>query len=189
MIRRILLLSGSISFSVFSAVTMAHASTINVTTLQDEDGENLKSCSLREAIKASGSKAAYGGCIAGQRDYTDTIQLTTETYTLTKGELVLKGDMVILGGTDVDIFSLDPITGTSPRRPAVVTKIVAASGSRIFNSTASNDQINLSNMILSGGVAADFGGSIRAGGLVTLYRVQINGATGNKQGGAIYLEG
>jgi len=189
MIRRVLLLSASISFSVFGALSVAHATTINVTTLQDEDGENLKSCSLREAIKASGTKAAYGGCKAGQKDYTDTIQLTTDTYTLTRGELVMQGDMVILGGADVDIFSLDPITGTSPRRPAVVTTIVAASGSRIFNSTASNDQINLSNMILRGGVATDFGGSIRAGGLVSLSRVHITGATANKQGGAIYLEG
>lgn len=189
MIRRVLVLGGILSFSIVGALSVAHAATIAVTTLQDEDGENLTNCSLREAIKASGTKLAYGGCMAGQQYFTDNIQLKAGTYALTRGELVVSGDMEILGSFVVDVFSIDPITGTGPKRPAIETTIVATSGSRIFNSSVSNDQINLSNMILSGGTAADFGGAIRAGGSVLLNRVQINGAKANKQGGAIYLEG
>ena len=184
MIRRVLLLGGALSFSL-----VAHAVTIKVTTLQDEDGENLTSCSLREAIKASSNKLAYGGCQAGQLNFTDSIQLAAGNYVLTRGELVINGDMDILGSYDVDPFLVNPITGTSPKLPVITTKIVAASGSRIFNSSVSNNQLNLSNMILSGGTASDFGGAIRAGGVLFLSHVQINGATANKQGGAIYLEG
>lgn len=189
MIRRVLLLGGALSFSLVGAFSVAHAATLTVTTLQDEDGENLTSCSLREAIKASGTKLAYGGCKAGQLNFTDTIQLAAGTYTLTRGELVINGNMEILGSYVPDPFSINPFTGTSPSTPAITTIIVAASGSRIFNSSVSGDQLNLSNMILSGGTASDFGGAIRAGGILFLNRVQINGATANKQGGAIYLEG
>ncbi len=185
MIRRVLF----ILFSVLATLNVVHAATINVTTFQDEDGENLNSCSLREAIKASGLKAAYGGCKAGQLYYTDTIQLLAGTYALNKGDLIVKGDMEIVGDSALDQFAADPITGKVPKRLPIATTIVASSGSRIFNSSVSHDQVNLSNIILNGGVATDFGGSIRAGGTVFLNRVQINGATANKQGGAIYLEG
>ncbi|GAC1377706.1 MAG: CSLREA domain-containing protein [Aquirhabdus sp.] len=188
MIRRVLLLSASLLMTMLGGLSVAHAATINVTTLQDEDGENPASCSLREAIKASATKAAYGGCNAGQQYYTDTIQLTAGTYKLTKGELVVGGDMVIVGGNTVDALAIDPITGLSPKRTPIVTTIVATGGSRIFNTSKSHNQVNLSSIILNGGTA-DFGGSIRAGGLVFLSRVQINNATASEQGGAVYLEG
>lgn len=189
MIRRVLLLSAALSISIFGAFNVANAATLNVTTFQDENGENLTRCSLREAIKASETKLAYGGCNAGQQYYTDTIQLAAGTYTLTNGELVIAGDMQIIGGTAIDFLSVDPITGVSPKRIPIATTIVAAGGSRIFNTSISHDQINLSDIILSGGTTTDFGGSIRAGGVVFLNNVQINGATARNQGGAIYLEG
>ena len=189
MIRRVLWLSGSLSVSVLGAVSVAHATTISVTTFQDEDGENLNACSLREAIKASATKLSYGGCKAGQQYYTDTIQMLAGNYKLTKGELVVNGDMQIVGDAALDLLAIDPITGASPRNLPIATTIAAASGSRIFNTSVSHSQLNLTNLILSGGTATDFGGSIRAGGLVYLNRVQINNATANRQGGAIYLEG
>lgn len=188
MIRRVLLLSASLLLTIFGSMSVAYATTIDVTTFQDEDGTNPTSCSLREAIKASASKVAYGGCKAGQQYYTDTIQLAAGTYTLTQGELIVNGDMDIVGGSAVDVLAIDPITGSSPKRTPIVTTIVASAGSRIFNTSKSHDQINLSNIILNGGTA-DFGGSIRAGGLVFLSRVQMNGGTASEQGGAIYLEG
>ncbi|NOT59061.1 MAG: CSLREA domain-containing protein, partial [Acidobacteria bacterium] len=46
--------------------------TLVVTTLADENGANLSACSLREAIIAANTNAAFGGCGAGQVGY-DTI--------------------------------------------------------------------------------------------------------------------
>lgn len=188
MIRRVLLLSASLCVSLFGAVNVVQATTIAVTTFQDEDGENSSGCSLREAIKASGTKLAYGGCKAGQQYYTDTIQLQAGQYGLSRGELIVSGDMVILGDTAYDQFAVDSVTGAAPKRLPIATTI-AAGGSRIFNSAVSHSLINLANIILKGGTATDFGGSIRAGGGVVLSRVQIDGAKADKQGGAIYLEG
>jgi CSLREA domain-containing protein len=189
MIRRVLWLSGSVLVSVLGTVSVAHATTINVTTFQDEDGENSNACSLREAIKASATKISYGGCKAGQQYFTDTIQLLAGSYQLTKGELIVNGDMFIVGDAAIDFLAVDPITGASPKSLPIATTIVASTGSRIFNTSVSHNQLNLTNLILSGGTATDFGGSIRAGGLIFLNRVQIKNASANRQGGAIYLEG
>lgn len=187
MIRRVLLLSGSVLLSSFGLVGAAHAATIQVTTFQDENGENPNACSLREAIQASATKLAFGGCPAGQRYYTDTIQLDAGTYPLSS-ELVVSGEMKILGASTIDPISVDPITGVEPKRLPITTTLIAANGQRIFNTSSSQSSLSLSNMILSGGTA-DLGGAIRAGGIVTLNRVHIDGATATQQGGAIYIEG
>lgn len=36
--------------------------TIKVTTFNDEDNENMNTCSLREAITAAEMRKSYGGC-------------------------------------------------------------------------------------------------------------------------------
>lgn len=194
MIRRISLLAVSSLLSVVASLSMAHASTITVTTLDDVSGG--KACSLRDAIKASATKTAVGGCAAGQQYYTDTVQLAAGTYTLTQGELVVNGSMNIVGDAASDPFSTDPLTGAEPARLPLATTIVAASGSRIFNTSISLSPLNISNVILSGGTAngatggdSGYGGSILAGGTVYLSRVQINNATAAQQGGAIFIEG
>lgn len=194
MIRRISLYAMPLVFSVFGSLNVAHATTINVTTKYDVSGDSTV-CSLRDAIKASATKTAVGGCAAGQQYYTDTIQLAAETYTLTQGELVVNGNMNIQGDAASDPFSVDPLTGAEPARLPITTTIVAASGSRIFNTSVSLSPINLSNIILSGGTAngttgdSGFGGSILAGGTVYLSRVQIKNATAAQQGGAVFIEG
>ncbi|WP_410209099.1 CSLREA domain-containing protein [Aquirhabdus sp.] len=187
MIRRISLPLMGLLLSL--ACGAAQAATIVVNTTSDENGENPNACSLREAIKASTLKQAYGGCTAGQLYYTDTIQLAANaTYTLTQGELVIASDMNINGDPATDPYSLDPISGLSPKRLPVTTTIVAANGQRIFNSLVSASPINLNNLNLKGGTA-DLGGAILAGGTVGLYRVNISGANATSQGGAIYLSG
>lgn len=57
------------------------AATIGVTTSSDEHGTNSSSCSLREAITAANTDAAFGGCTAGSG--ADVIQLPAATYQLT----------------------------------------------------------------------------------------------------------
>ena len=61
---------------------VAHAAAINVTTTLDEYGAAGAGCSLREAIQAANTDAAFGGCTAGNS--ADTINLPAGTYTLTR---------------------------------------------------------------------------------------------------------
>ena len=196
MIRRILLKTLPLAFTLLGSVSLAHAATITVNTFEDISTGDAKKCSLREALQASATKAAVGGCIAGQQYFTDTIQLAAGTYTLTQGELVVKGSMNIQGDAATDPFAIDPLKGVEPARLPIATTIVATNGSRIFNTSVSQSPLNLSNVILSGGTAngstggdSGFGGSILAGGTVFLSRVQINNAKASQQGGAIFIEG
>lgn len=57
-----------------------HAATITVNTTADQDGTGVQ-CSLREAVTAARTNAAYGGCIAGTVN--DTIVLSDGVYHLT----------------------------------------------------------------------------------------------------------
>ncbi|MFN8526829.1 MAG: CSLREA domain-containing protein [Chloroflexota bacterium] len=54
----------------------AQAATIQVTTSADENNTNLSACSLREALVAANTNAAFGGCPAGDPDGTATDQIT-----------------------------------------------------------------------------------------------------------------
>jgi CSLREA domain-containing protein len=196
MINRIFLKALPLAFTLLGSVSFAHAATITVNTFEDLSTGDATKCSLREAILASATKAAVGGCTAGQQYFTDTIQLKAGTYTLTQGELVVKGSMNIQGDAASDPFGTDPLKGAEPARLPIATTIVATSGSRIFNTSVSLSPLNLSNVILSGGTAngstggdSGFGGSILAGGTVFLSRVQVNNAKASQQGGAIFIEG
>ncbi len=83
------------------------AASITVTTIADEFGENIGSCSLREAITAANDDAAFGGCPAGIGP--DTITLPPGIYTLARtnigsneddnetGDLDINADLVISG--------------------------------------------------------------------------------------------
>ena len=194
MIRRIFLYSIPSLLIIFASLNVASAAIIKVTSFNDVSDSRF--CSLRDAIEASGTKTTVAGCIAGQTFFTDTIQLPAGVYTLTRGELVVKGNMNIEGDTASDPLSTDPLTGAQPARLPLNTIIVAASGSRIFNTSESLSPLNLSNLILSGGTAnnanggnSGYGGSILAGGTVSLNRVQVNNASAAVSGGAIYIEG
>src|SRR5262249_53069861 len=63
---------------------VASAADINVTTTADEFNTNNAACSLREAVQAANTNAAFGGCTAGSVSSPDTITLTSgQTYGLT----------------------------------------------------------------------------------------------------------
>lgn len=162
--------------------------TIYVTTTTDEDGENNSACSLREAIKASTTKKAYGGCNAGLVSVTDTIKLKEGVYTLTHGPLIIGSNVNITGVEPTAYDHPDAVTDIYPARTALKTTI-QGSGTTIFDSTVSRNSINLTNVILQGGKTAGNGGAIHAGGAVTLNRVQILDSTAQGSGGAVYLEG
>ncbi len=64
---------------VLSAMSLMAADNpiIQVTTFEDQNGEDLSKCSLREALVAAKQNMAFGGCSAGNtnRGVTDMIQL------------------------------------------------------------------------------------------------------------------
>lgn len=82
-----------LSFTVI--VEVAHAATITVNTLTDEDAANA-SCSLREAITAANNNSAYRGCNAGSG--TDTINFSvTGTINLSSQLPVIQSAMNFVG--------------------------------------------------------------------------------------------
>ncbi|MEY2864489.1 MAG: hypothetical protein RLY58_2196 [Pseudomonadota bacterium] len=185
MIRRTLL-----SAIILGCMAPAYAVTINVTTFADENGENSAACSLREAIQASNTSAAYGGCIAGKRDVPSEIQLKAGQYVLTRGELTpnVSVGMSIVGALRTDTTKRDAVTGIYPALLPIKTTITAAANSRIFNTAVTAADFSLSAVILDGGHATN-GGAIRAGASVNLNQVGIQNSTATGSGGAIYLEG
>jgi CSLREA domain-containing protein/MYXO-CTERM domain-containing protein len=178
----------------------AWAADIQVTTTEDQNGEDATKCSLREAITASNTKKAFGGCVAGERFYVDLILLydpekpeasnTPKVFALKAehGELKVESDVKIRGTRALSFLKKDTWNGTEPAREALSITIKAATGARIFNTSVSRSSLSLENLILDGGTA-DLGGAIRAGGSVNLSRVQIKNAQATVSGGAVYLEG
>ncbi len=85
----------------------AGAATISVTTTADEFGTNAGECSLREAVQAANTNAAFGGCKAGSPGK-DSVRLPSGRFLLTlggsgddtnaEGDLDIIEDLVIMGG-------------------------------------------------------------------------------------------
>ena len=87
------------------------AGVISVNTVNDEDNTG-DSCSLREAIKAANTDAAYGGCTAGSG--TDTITLPVGTYTLSLGDQLppVTSAIVVEGNESIIQAHVDPDTAS-----------------------------------------------------------------------------
>ena len=93
--------------ALFAMVPAGEAATINVTTTVDEYGGG-GDCSLREAIQAANSNAAFGGCPKGDDASTDVIKLPAGLYTLTRGSA---GEDANAEG-DLDVTESVKIIGT-----------------------------------------------------------------------------
>jgi len=177
----LLALSILVSHSAYAVVT------INVNTTNDEFGENLENCSLREAIEAINTRNPFGGCRAGERFGTNRIILEAKEYILTRGELSPKEEMTIQGDFKNDL--IDNITQTKPRRLAPTTTINAQQKSRIFNTANGKSTLKLNNVKLINGYTAEEGGAILAGGLLDIFNVLFDNNKADKTGGAIHLLG
>lgn len=155
---------------------------IIVTTTADEfdlSGSGA-GCSLREAIRAANSDAAFGGCPAGSG--TDTIVLQAgQTYALTTRDNTEYG----FTGTPV-VQSTIIIEGNG----ATITRSSGAPSFRLFEVAHQNDplfvgvvagagDLTLRNLTLSGGAAVGGNGGRGAWG----------GGGGAGMGGAIYVRG
>lgn len=168
-------------------VLAATDNTIYVTTTVDEDGENMNACSLREAVTAATNNKAYGGCIAGQYNPADKIQLKEGIYTLNK-TLKITSAMVINGANAFTYDRTEPVNNSEAAREQLKTTIKGNSTFTLIDSAASKNSVTLNSVILSKGAGIN-GGAIRSGGVITLNRVYILDSTASQSGGAIYLEG
>ncbi|NUF16951.1 CSLREA domain-containing protein, partial [Acinetobacter lactucae] len=160
---------------------------IDVTTFDDEDGDNTNACSLREAIKTAELRKSYGGCtVIDTRETTQkSIQLQSGTYTLTK-ELVPNANIAILGADPVDWQKKSVLTNDYPAQLDLQTRINAQGKSRIFNTTTYKQPLSLNNVILENGLTTGQGGAIYAGADIALQNSQILSSRATS-GGAIYL--
>lgn len=170
----------------------ATSTPIKVTTFDDEDGENLSACSLREAIKTAADRVSFGGCPVTDMSSTSqkVIELEKGTYTLKK-ELTPYTNISIVGSSPVNwdgknVLLNDVVT----QYPAQITlqTTIKAENSRIFNTTLGKNALTLTNLILTGGNSSDRGGAIYAGADVLLQSSQILNSKA-KEGGAIFLAG
>lgn len=177
-------------------------STITVNTSVDENVNNLI-CSLREAIIAANTNAAYRGCSAGAAG-ADTIVITatgtiplvsylpavTETLTINgpAGGITIDGGGVYQSGFTVDNNATLTVSGLTFDRGNV------GSGGAIYLSPGTN--LYVSNSTFSNGFGTGSGGAIYAlneTGTVsidssTFYSNVVTTAFGNL-GGAIYSRG
>jgi CSLREA domain-containing protein len=162
--------------------------TLPVNTVNDEFGENLANCSLREAIQSINTRSAFGGCIAGQRSGTNVIKLEAKEYLLTRGELLIQEPITITGvGSDPEL--IDSIQERKPKRHAPTTVINAQNKSRLFNSAVSKPSLSLNNIKLINGYAEDIGGAILSGGTTSTFNVIFENNLAKNAGGALYLLG
>lgn len=160
---------------------------IDVTTFDDEDGDNTNACSLREAIKTAELRKSYGGCtVIDIRETTQkSIQLKAGIYTLNK-ELVPNANIAIFGADPVDWQKKSVLTNDYPAQLDLQTRINAQAKSRIFNTTTYKQPLTINNVILENGVTTGQGGAIYAGADIALQNSQILSSQATN-GGAIYL--
>ncbi|MCH7313659.1 CSLREA domain-containing protein [Acinetobacter sp. ANC 3882] len=165
---------------------------IKVTTFEDEDGENLNACSLREALKTAADRVSYGGCAV-----TDTLSSTQKVIQLEKGVYTLKKELIptvsvsILGASPANWEEknvlLNDVVNQYPAQIPLQTTI-KAENSRIFNTTLRASNLSLTNLILSGGRSTGLGGAIYAGADVVLQSSQVLDSQA-KEGGAVFMAG
>ncbi|MEO7324368.1 MAG: CSLREA domain-containing protein [Dokdonella sp.] len=202
--------------TLFGCLLMAPctASTITVNTELDQFGADSGHCSLREAVQAANTDAAFGGCIAGSG--TDLIKLNNTTYLLTRtgrdeddnatGDLDISSSMVILGTsaeqTTIDGGGIDRIFHVRESSPVISVSIInltLRNGDAVGNSSSSHaaggaiwaerqTTLSLTSVHVTGNRAYQ-GGGIQADHWTTILSVTNSTLSRNQTsylGGAIY---
>jgi CSLREA domain-containing protein len=166
----------------------AQANPIVVDTVADQYGSDTAHCSLREAVRAANTDAAYGGCTAGGG--VDLIDLPDGVFVLTRagrgedagatGDLDVAGDGVVVVGN------------------GAAASIVDGNGlDRIFHVQAGAALLVLSNLTLRngdplGGSSADdvYGGAVYmdGSGAISMTGVHVS-ASRAAQGGGVFVDG
>ena len=181
---------GLLCVMVLSAMSLmaAEDKTLYVNTFNDEDGENLNQCSLREALKTAQMNKSYGGCGAGNttRGQSDHIQLEEGEYVL-KSELKPASQVFIYGKSATDFSKKSVLTNQYPARTDLKTSITSKGASRIFNTLESQSALSIESISLENGQSSGVGGALLIGGPLTLSNSAILNSKSNQEGGAIYF--
>ena len=154
----------------------AGAATINVDTTADEYNAN-PTCSLREAVQASNTEAAFGGCPAGIDN--DQIVLPSGTYTVggAAGD-----DANVSGDLDArDAHNLE-IVGTG----GVIVR--SAGADRVFHHLTGGGDLTLRNLTISAGTTqgvSDGGGILNQIGILNVRSSTFRNNVAAISGGAI----
>jgi CSLREA domain-containing protein len=181
------------------------AATITVTTLADEFNTGA-GCSLREAVEAADTNAAFGGCPAGAGD--DTIVLPAGTLTLSiapvgnpddnaSGDIDVNSPVTIQGTgmttTTINGANLDRVfdifSGPFTAEISSLTITGASSGSGFLEAGAiwCSVDLTLRNVAMVNNTSADFGGAIACGaGSLTVLNSTFSGNEAATDGGAIW---
>jgi hypothetical protein len=175
----------------------ALASATTMTVNSSADALTGAACTLREAILASNTRAAVGGCPAGNGD--DTIAIAVPQVTLAlagadedadaTGDLDITGHVAIRaasGSATVDAAHLDRVLDVLPGAMVTLQDLTVTGGSTPAGANGTGST-NTQNGVLQAGAGADgeSGGGIRNAGTLVLRRVTVTGnATGHGGNGA-----
>ena len=190
---------------MLSLASSADAAGITVTTTADEFGTGA-GCSLREAVQAANTNAAFGGCPAGSG--ADTISVPAGTYVLTltgiedantAGDLDVTSSMTLdgvgAGSTIIDGNSTDRVFDVFPASPVTfgLSDVTVRNGhtpTTGFNVGGAvylhnNVTATVSDSTFSGNVATTTGGALESRGVLTVSDSTFSNNTSGALGGAI----
>ncbi len=188
----------------FVFVPQAYGAVITVTTTVDEDLNPGAGCSLREAVIAANTDAAYGGCAAGSG--ADTIQLSDGTYTLTLGSQLtvtspitiasLSGnrDAVIIQATTTANSVNYRVIGVESTGTLTLTAVTVRHGGQSFfpldggGGVRNEGTLTVNNSVITAN-RASAGAGIFSSGTLTINAGNINNNVAWLQGGGLLVSG
>lgn len=159
------------------------ATTIEVSTPNDQFGEDATKCALREAVQAANTDTAFGGCPAGSSIDIITFQGFSNHFKLSRagrGE-----DANATGDLDVDASGTIVFVGNGSGK----TVIDGDGVDRVFDLDCRSDMsVQFNSLTILGGDAGNSngGGIYDCAGAVTLYQVHMTENSAN-QGGALAI--
>jgi CSLREA domain-containing protein len=201
-------LAGAVAVvAMLAAPSVAGAVNINVNTTADEYDAG-PDCSLREAITAAQTNAAFGGCAAGFGS--DTITLPAGTYKITRAgadeDSNATGDFDITGANDLEIRgapgarvivdangidrAFDKSGASSAKFTSLrimggkLTLIEDGGGVRVSTGSASFEEVTV-----DGNETAQQGGGIAVYSDLLMVNSTVSGNKANGNGGGIYAPG
>lgn len=168
-------------FLLLLASGTAGATTIEVTTSNDQFGEDTSKCSLREAVQSANTNAAFGGCPAGSA--ADVIWLSFYRPTLSRTGR--DEDANATGDLDVDTSGTIIFVGRSTGE----TVIDGAGVDRVFDLDCRSDvNVQFNSLTIRGGDAGSGagGGIYMCAHTASIYAVHMTENSANL-GGALYI--
>ncbi len=188
----------------------ASEATIVVNTVADQNGSGVE-CSLREAIIASNTDAAFGGCTAGASVDTITFNLpANSTITITGAEpnipVASLGQKFTIDGSTAVNLTVNRTTAGRLLKVETVTADVTLigftmSGGNVLSTTlppfsdgngsggavlSLGPAVILNNMTFRNNYAANFGGAVYAGSVITATNSRFENNSAGYSGGAVF---